>query len=118
MKSPLGRDIPQPILTFVLTRQEWGKDFDDPGNTHFVGNTIYMPTLLMILLVVLWPLPTTRIELSRYFQKIWLYSLLYMTALNVNESQLIYPIYPLVQITYAFAHGSGYPRIVELETFI
>ena len=63
--------------------REWGKDFDDPGNTHFVGNTIYM------LLVVLWPLPTTRIELPRYFQKIWLYSLLYMTALNVNESQLI-----------------------------
>jgi hypothetical protein len=112
----LERDIRQPILT-LSSHDRSGVKTLMIQVIHFVGNTIYMPTLVMILLVVLWLLPT-RIELPRYFQKIWLYSLLYTTALNVNESQLIYLIYLLVQMTYAFAHGSGYPRIVELRTFI
>jgi hypothetical protein len=81
---------------------------------HFVGNTIYMPTLVMILPVVLWQLPT-RTEQPRSYLKILLCSLWYMTVSNVNESQLIYPIYLPVRITNAFVHGSGYPRIVELR---
>jgi hypothetical protein len=52
---------------------------------------------LMILLVVLWPLPT-RIEQPRSYLKILLNSLWYMTVLNVNESQLMYLLCQPVRI--------------------
>jgi hypothetical protein len=73
---------------------------------HYVGNTTFIPTLVMILLVVLWPLPT-RIEQPRSYLKILLYSLWYMTVLNVNESQLIYLICKPVRIINVFVHGSS-----------
>jgi len=64
---------------------------------HYVGNTTFIPTLVMILLVVLWPLPT-RIEQPRSYLKILLYSLWYMTVLNVNKSQLMYLLCQPVRI--------------------
>ena len=64
---------------------------------HYVGNTTFIPTLVMILLVVLWPLPT-RIEQPRSYLKILLNSLWYMTVLNVNKSQLMYLLCQPVRI--------------------